>query len=61
MIRFKQIALYNYDTIYKHKAKYNQTFAPTVDLSKITENVPIAIFAAKKDELSNITDQQWLK
>ena len=61
MIRFKKFGLYNYDTSYKHKAKYGGMFPPNVDLSKITGDVPIAIFASKKDELSDIIDQQWVK
>ena len=61
MIRFKKIALYDYDTSYKHKSKYGQMFPPDVDLNRITGDVPIAIFAGKRDEISNIMDQQWLK
>ena len=50
----KRFALYTYALEDKNFERYGQAIAPTVNLTNIKSDIPIAMFVANQDEVSSI-------
>lgn len=60
IIKNKEFQLYDWGEA-RNNEKYGQPTPPIIDLQKIKDTAPIAMFVGTADDLGNPTDDQWAR
>jgi hypothetical protein len=54
-------AQYDYMSPEANMAHYNQTLPPVIDLTKISDSVPIAFYVGTDDDLATVKNAEWAR